>query len=65
MFSILNKRQYMSYMYKETPEATLLVNFGLFRENFVTSSVYSEINLAISLSKNFMELFSGFVGVPA
>ena len=55
----------MSYMYKETPEATLLVNFGLFRENFVTSSVYSEINLAISLSKNFMELFSGFVGVPA
>ena len=23
-------------MYKETPEATLWVNFGLFEENFVT-----------------------------
>ena len=27
----------MLYMYKKTPEAILLVNFGLFAENFVTS----------------------------
>ena len=29
----------MLYMYKETPEAILLVNFGLFGENFVASFI--------------------------
>ena len=29
----------MLYMYKETPEAILSVNFGLFGKNFVTSFI--------------------------
>ena len=29
----------MLYMYKETPEAILSVNFGLFGENFVASFI--------------------------
>ena len=33
----------MLYMYKETPEPILSVNFGLFRENFVNSFIFSEI----------------------
>ena len=33
----------MLYMYKETPEAILSVNFGLFGEYRVTSFIYPEI----------------------
>ena len=29
----------MLHMYKKNPEATLSVNFGLFGDNFVTSSI--------------------------
>ena len=29
--------------YEETPEVVLLLNFGLFREDFITSIVYPEI----------------------